>query len=178
MGSLFHNPAKNVVKDPLSHTFHLAPLQGFWPEGEQTLMHNITGFSAFSHPRFWEQWRRSLNWERVSQEAIWALLRSPVSQLLNPVKHQHKASRGWTPHWGYLWFSFVEPHAQEWVCIRWLRASYIQLIVIFNNPVSWNNGSTVKWYNPSKPTMTNVALFPLTVVEKMENLTYLMELEI
>lgn len=48
-------------------------------------------------PLLLEQWKGSAQWEPVSQEAIWALLRSPVSRLLNPVSTSTKQEEAQPP---------------------------------------------------------------------------------
>lgn len=57
----------------------------------------IIDSSAFSRSPFLERWKASAQREQVSQEAIWALLRSPVSRLLNPVSTGTKQEEAQPP---------------------------------------------------------------------------------
>lgn len=71
---------------------------------------------------------------RVSQEASWALLRSPVSRLLNPVSTSSK--KRLNPPLSLLLIAFVTPQYQQVCCKPWPCPGFIMLIVISNETIT------------------------------------------
>lgn len=89
--SLLQNPAKNVANHAVAHALFLL-LQVYRSEGGQTTVLLIDSSAQFGGGS-----KGSLQRQQVSQEAIWALPKSSVSRLLNPVSTSTKQEEAQPP---------------------------------------------------------------------------------
>lgn len=118
MDSLLQNSAKHVVKH--NHTLCTPLVCIFIRQGGRTMALEIIDSSAL----FLERWKGGVQWERVSQEVIWAPLRSPVSRLLNPVSTSTKREEAQPPT--------ADISDSLYTATRWRMSLYAVNILFFN----------------------------------------------